>query len=148
MPLFRCDRGSLDRSISDQLLRTINNHPFYSLANKRSSLIACQISANRGELKFNLGDKIEFDFSDISPGAEIFLSNGIRERRAFSIGLSALPTLNNQPCVEKNQKPTQTRENKETAQKTKVYWCTDLAAFSITLNKNGQAEVIRAWMVH
>ncbi|PIP94985.1 MAG: hypothetical protein COW78_05990, partial [Bdellovibrio sp. CG22_combo_CG10-13_8_21_14_all_39_27] len=148
MPLFRCDRGNLDRSSSDQLLRIVSNHPFYSLANKRSSLVACRVSANSGELRFNLGDVIRFDFSDVSPGAEIILSSGIRERRAYTIGMSALSTLTNQPCVEKNQKPTQTRENKEMEQKTKVYWCSDLAAFSITINKNGQAQNIRAWMVH
>lgn len=148
MPLFGCDKGALDFSSSDQFLKIIKNHPFFSLANKRSSLVGCQLSAKGGELRFNLGDKIQFDFSDISPGAEIILSNSIREKRAFNIGLSALPTLNNKPCVEKNQKPTQTRENKETAQKTKVYWCTDEAAFSITVNKEGQANAIRAWQVH
>ena len=132
----------------DQVIKNLKDDHFFALANNRSSYKNCQVSEDEISFLFSNKDKLVLSLSDVAPGEQLFFAiSPPTEKEATNLALSTLPKLNNSACKVDLNKPDENIDPK-TQEKTKIYWCEEIAAVSVTLSKLNKVLKIRSWMVN
>ena len=132
----------------DQIIKNFKKDHFFAFVNQRSRYQNCKVSEDEISFLFSNKDKLVLSLSDVAPGEQLFFTiSPPAEKEATNLSVSTLPKVNNSLCKVDLKKPDESVDPK-TQEKTKTYWCEELAAVSVTLSKMNKVLKIRSWMVN